>query len=57
MPRLDAEPGLLAERFRWVKLKDGAAFSHTMSPSSRQAVPASPATRPRCTVCRRICAS
>ena len=27
LPRLDAEPGLLAERFRWVKLKDGAAFS------------------------------
>lgn len=57
LPRLDAEPGLLAERFRWVKLKDGAAFRDTMSPSSRQAVPASPVIRPRCTVCRRICAS
>jgi len=32
LPRLDAEPGLLAERFRWVKLKDGAAFSGYYEP-------------------------
>lgn len=32
LPRLDVEPGLLAEQFRWVKLKDGAAFSGYYEP-------------------------
>ena len=32
LPRLDAEPGLLAERFRWVRLAEGAAFSGYYEP-------------------------
>lgn len=32
LPRLDAEPGLLAERFRWIRLKEGAAFSGYYEP-------------------------
>lgn len=32
LPCLDAESGLLAEQFRWVKLKDGTAFSGYYEP-------------------------
>ena len=32
LPRLDAEPGLLAEKFRWIRLREGAAFSGYYEP-------------------------